>query len=59
MINVSRIPALGGSMCCILRCLEALGAKVGSMGDAAWRKSTAIYGVLAEVVVWGTPFGVS
>ena len=24
-------------------------AKVGSMGDAAWRKSTANYGVLAKV----------
>ena len=27
MTNVSRIPALGGSECCILRCLEAGGWK--------------------------------
>ena len=49
MMIVSRILALGGSMCRILRCLEALGAKVGSMGGAAWRKSIVNYGVPAKV----------
>ena len=44
-----RILALGGSMCCILPCLEAPGRKVGSMGDAACRNSIVKYGVLAKV----------
>ena len=49
MVNVLRNLALGGSICRMPLCLEAPGKKVGSMGDATWRKSIVNSGVLAKV----------